>query len=239
MSTIDRTESVGALLRERPARARIFEKHRIDYCCGGKAPLVEACAKRGVAVEAILAELAAADAEAVAGREAPDPAAMPLDALVAHIVETHHAYLREELPRLEAMSRRVAKVHGALDPRLGLMALTVCALRQELESHMAKEERVLFPVICALAHGRARPELPFGSIAHPIHAMEYEHHEAGGHLEQLRGLSDTFTPPAWACNTYRALLDGLAALEQDLHLHIHKENNVLFPRALDLERALG
>lgn len=239
MQTLDTHRTVSELLRERPARSKVFEKHRIDYCCGGKLPLEEACAKREVPVETVLAELAAADAAAGADGTEPDLAIMPLEGLVDHIVTTHHAYLAEELPRLEAMAARVAKVHGESDARLARLASVVQALRAELESHMHKEERILFPVIVALERTRDRAAIPFGSIANPVRAMEFEHQEAGGNLERMRRLSDGFTPPDWACNTYRALLDGLETLERDLHRHIHKENNVLFPRALELEAQLG
>jgi regulator of cell morphogenesis and NO signaling len=166
--------------------------------------------------------------------DAVDAAALSLGALADHIERTHHAYLREALPVLVEQADRVAAKHDVRDGRLGAVATTVRELADEMFQHMAKEEEILFPLIRGLerdgggaAHG--------GSIANPIRQMEQEHDGAGGALARLRELTDGFACPAEACNTHRALLAGLAYLEADLHMHVHKENNVLFPRALALE----
>jgi regulator of cell morphogenesis and NO signaling len=156
---------------------------------------------------------------------------------VKHIIVTHHAYLGQELPRLRRMADRVAKVHGEREGRLEELERVVSALADELESHMAKEERILFPFIQLLEQSPTLPYLPFGTLANPIRAMEHEHESAGNGLEAIRRLTDGFVPPGWACNTYRALFDGLRELELDLHQHIHKENNILFPKALELEKS--
>lgn len=234
-TTVDKT--VGELVSERPGRSRVFEEHGIDYCCGGKRPLAEACAKKGVDVDEIVRELAQADAGAVQ-EGAADYSVMALDELADHIVSTHHAYLTKELPRLEEMAVKVAKVHGGSDARLRELAEVMGALSAELGSHMMKEERILFPIIRQLVHADTLPPMPCGTLSNPIGAMEAEHDNAGGALESMRRLTDGYAPPEWACNTYRALLDGLNELELDLHEHIHKENNILFPRALELEAAL-
>jgi regulator of cell morphogenesis and NO signaling len=168
----------------------------------------------------------------------PDPATMTLSELADHIEATHHAYLRVELPRLATMAQRVAKVHGDKDDRLQTISETVDAFAAELESHMGKEEAVLFPAIRQFDGAERMPSLPFGRVANPIHCMEQEHDNAGAALEHLRMLSDGFAPPDWACNTYRALLDGLHELELDMHQHVHKENNVLFPRIIAREEQL-
>jgi regulator of cell morphogenesis and NO signaling len=237
MQTLDINRTVSEMLRERPARSRVFEKFRIDYCCGGKLPLKDACEKREVAVETVLEELLASDAAASAD-DGLDFATMPLNELADHIVSTHHAYLAEELPRLAAMASRVAKVHGDSDERLVELDRVLEALIMELQAHMSKEEQILFPVISLMAETNTMHNARFGTIANPIRMMEHEHDDAGNGLERMRDLTDGFTPPDWACGTYRALLDGLATLEKDMHQHVHKENNILFPRALELEEGL-
>ncbi|MCC6793657.1 MAG: iron-sulfur cluster repair di-iron protein [Candidatus Hydrogenedentes bacterium] len=236
MNTITAEMTVGELVRERPGRSRIFEELGIDYCCGGKKPLSDACAKKGHNIEAVLEAIVEADlAGSVAVAE--DYAEMPLDELADHIVATHHAFLVRELPRMQQMAAKVSKVHGDKDERLGELASVVNALADELASHMMKEERILFPVIRQLEQSDSLPTMPFGTIANPIRAMEAEHDTAGNALADMHRLTDAYTPPGWACNTYRALLDGLHELELDLHQHIHKENNILFPRALAVERS--
>jgi len=158
-----------------------------------------------------------------------------LTALADHIEATHHAYLRTELPRLCTLTSKVASVHGDKDVRLAAVRDTLAALAAEMGQHMLKEERILFPMIRQLDASESVPAFHCGSLANPIGQMELEHDQAGAALVQLRALTDGFNPPEWACNTYRAMLDALAHLEQDLHQHVHKENNILFPRAIELE----
>ncbi len=238
MDTTTMEKTVGELVSERPGRSRVFEEYGIDYCCGGKELLTDACAKKGVDLDEVSRELAQADAATVQ-EDGVAYDIMALDELVDHIVATHHAYLTKELPRLEAMSAKVAKVHGSSDARLSELAQVVDALSTELRSHMMKEERILFPIIRQLTHADTLPSMHCGELANPIGVMEAEHETVAGALESMRRLTDGFAPPEWACNTYRALLDGLHELELDLHRHIHKENNILFPRALELEAALS
>lgn len=231
MNSINTDRTVGELVTERPANSRIFEEYGIDYCCGGKQSISEACAKNGISADEVLRKLDEADT-AGSQEDATDYASMELDDLVEHIVSTHHAYLRRELPRLQEMSKKVARVHGEKDDRLGELEGVVRALAEELLMHMMKEEHVLFPLICQLAQTGTLPDMHCGTLENPIRAMEADHEIVGNALESMRRLTDDHTPPDWACNTYRALLDGLQDLELDLHQHIHKENNILFPRAL-------
>jgi regulator of cell morphogenesis and NO signaling len=235
---IDPQATVGQLVTDRPGRSRVFETLKIDYCCGGKLPLLEACRKRGLEPQTVIELLEKADAEK--GQHDPgalDPGAMSLTDLADHIEREHHAYLRSELPRLDQITDKVHRVHGETEPRLGRVREAFCALRDELTSHMLEEERILFPMIRQLEQGEGPPPAHCGgTIADPIRQMETEHEDAGDALATIRSATDDFQPPEWACNTYRAMLDGLATLEQDMHTHIHKENNVLFPRALELER---
>lgn len=216
---------------------RVLEQHGLDYCCGGKRPFEEACLARGLAPEAVIREIEEARITNEAGREW---LTAPLDELVKHIISTHHEYLKLDLPVLGHRLDKVVSVHGARDPEvLPRMAEVFAALRAELEMHMHKEEAILFPYIeqygRAEVQNRRVPPVPFGSIANPIRMMEREHASAGDALGEIRALSNNFEPPSYACSTVRALYQGLQALEADLHVHIHLENNILFPRAIALE----
>lgn len=185
----------------------------------------DACARKAVPAQTVLEQL---EAEAATVAEpARNPAELPLHELTDYIVRTHHDFLRQELPRLEAMSARVARVHGAHTPSLVEIFDIFQGLKAELDSHIMKEEAVLFPFIAALSRGVAPPV----SLDGPIACMIHEHEDAGAALKRMRELSNDYTPPAEACNTYRALFAGLRDLEEDLHRHIHLENSVLFPAA--------
>ncbi len=225
--------TVGQLVVERPARARVFEKLGIDYCCGGKRPLAELARARGLDPATVLALLEAAGSALAAGSPEIDAAGLTLAQLADHIERTHHEYVKAELPRLVEMADRVARKHAWRDGRLKEIAETVTVLANEMFSHMAKEERILFPLVRQIEAGAA-DSLHCGSIANPIRQMEDEHDFAGRAVARLRELSDGFRPDAEACNTHRALLGGLEEFESDLHRHVHKENNFLFPRALAL-----
>lgn len=223
--------TVGGLVAERPGRARVFEEFGIDYCCGGRQTLRQACERRNLSPEVVLRRLADADAERPA--DEPDWAAAPLGRLCDHIVETHHAFLKRELPRVGRLVAKVAGVHGDRHPELVRVRDLFDPFARDMEMHMAKEEQVLFPLIRRLAAGEAVPMSPAG----PIHVMEAEHDQAGAAVEEMRRLTDGFRPPEGACNSYRAMLAGLHEIEQDLHRHVHKENNILFPRAQGLAAA--
>lgn len=234
MTTFQVHNTVGEIVARQPALSRAFEAAGIDYCCGGKKTLGEACRKKGIDPQTFLVTLA----KSTAAAEQPivDAAAMSLTGLADHIEQTHHTYLRSELPRLNAMTQKVASVHGENEPRLWQVRETFVALFEELSSHMMKEERILFPMVREIEASATAPRFHCGSLANPICQMEAEHDQAGSALERMRELTDDYTPPDWACNTYRAMLDALARLERDMHQHVHKENNVLFPRALVMER---
>jgi len=234
MQTLDPSQSVGDLVRARPGRARVFEDLNIDYCCGGKVSLARACEKRSIPLDDVVSQIEASDS-AGDGAKVVDADAMTMTELADYIEATHHAYLREELPRLDFMTEKVARVHGEKEPRLATVRQAFVALRNELEPHMMKEERVLFPIIRQLEASSGPLEFDCGSVANPIRQMEQEHDQAGDALAVIREATDGFVPPEWACNTYRAMLDSLAALEADMHQHVHKENNVLFPKSLQAE----
>lgn len=237
MSAMQTQETVGEMVARRPDLSRVFEKVGIDYCCGGKKTVAQACKEKGLDAEAVLAEL-----EACTPTEEGyfvDAAAMSLTELTDHIEQTHHAYLRREFPRLDWMTQKVATVHGDHEPRLREMRQTYLELVEELSCHMMKEERVLFPLIRQLEASSVAPTFHCGSLANPMRQMEAEHQDAGSALERLSDLSDGYTPPEWACNTYRAMLDALAHLQFDMHQHVHKEESILFPNALALEAKLA
>ena len=213
---------VGQLATEHPLATRVFARHGIDYCCGGGKPLEEVCVEKGLVAESILEEIRRELAAPGASEESWEEA--PLGELIDHILVAYHAPLREEMPRLEMMARKVLDVHRDKDPeRLSELVSVYVGLKAELDQHMMKEEQILFPMIKAGQGAMA---------AGPIFVMNQEHESAGGALRRLRELTDDYEVPAEACNTWRALWHGLAALEESLHLHIHLENNILFPRAL-------
>ena len=218
----DENSKIGQIATEYPLATRVFARHGIDFCCGGGIPLHQACEEKGLDTDAVLGEIRAEVERSVAPEERWDQA--PLGDLVTHILATYHQPLYEELPQLEVMARKVADVHRDKAPEMHSQLLTVfLGLKGDLEEHMAKEEQILFPMI----------QSGQGSMAEgPISVMKGEHEEAATALRRLRSLTNDYTVPEEACNTWRALWRRLAVLEASLHRHIHLENNILFPRAL-------
>jgi regulator of cell morphogenesis and NO signaling len=222
--------TLAEIVTHNPSAARTLERHRLDYCCGGRQSLVDACIAAGLDPSTILDELGSAPDAAP-----PDWAAMAPTELVDHIEATHHEYLHDELPRLEALATKVAGVHAVRHPELTRVADLVSALRADLEPHLTKEEQVLFPMIRQLDASPTAPEFHCGTLANPIRMMLIEHDRAGDILAELRTTTNGLVVPADGCASYRALYAGLTELEADTHLHVHKENNVLFPAVLALE----
>ena len=225
--TIDGTSRVGHVATEHPMATKVFARHGIDFCCGGGKPLSDVCDAKGLDIQVILGEIATALSTTASDVRRWNEA--DLEDLIDHILEAYHGPLREELPRLEFMARKVLLAHGDKQPDvLPDLLSTFLALKAELESHMMKEEQILFPMI---RQGR-------GTAAYgPITVMESEHASAGAALEHLRELTNDYEVPPGACNTWRALWYGLADLEESLHQHIHLENNILFPRSLESARS--
>lgn len=220
-------EKVGDIAARSSHCARVLEGAGIDYCCGGKKTLAQACEAAGVPPEKVVAAL-----EVPPSEEGPDFLAMPLDGLIDHLLETHHVFTRAALARLDGLSTKVAGVHGERHPELLEVRRLFEALRDDLTAHLVKEEQILFPFVVACLSGR--PRGPIASAEGPVHVMNREHEETGEVLRTLRRLTHDYTPPADGCGSYRALYAGLAELEADLHQHIHLESNILFPRALEL-----
>lgn len=219
---ITKDSTVGTIATEFPMATKVFHRHQIDFCCGGGLPLEKACEKKGLDVQNVLDEISKELKTNENSNVRWDQE--PLPVLIDHILSVYHRPLDEELPRLEAMTRKVVEVHGDKMPKTLPQLLNVyLGLKAELDQHMPKEEQILFPMIKqgqgAMADG-------------PISVMEHEHIIAGDALKKLRELTNDYVVPAEACNTWRALWYGLQALEKSLHEHIHLENNILFPRAL-------
>lgn len=228
---------VGELVAHHPARSRVFDSFGIDYCCGGKEPLQDACIAKGLDPQDVLSTLLAAETTDTGGE--PAWTEMSLSELADHIEHSHHAYLKQELPRLEALVRKVAAVHGLRHPWLLEIEGVYAGFQGEINAHTIKEEQMVFPLIRRLEAGASRN--PDGAstsdepdLAAAVAVMEHEHEDVGTAMARMRALSDGFTPPPGACNSFHAMLEALRELEADLHTHVHKENNILFPRALAL-----
>jgi regulator of cell morphogenesis and NO signaling len=224
--------TVGELVRAVPARSRIFENLGIDYCCGGKKPLADACQAKGLDPATVVAMLSAPDG--ASDHTSVNPDAMTLSELCDHIERAHHDYLREELPRLDFMTRKVAAVHGDHEPRLHEVRRVFESFQAEIASHTQEEEEQVFPAIRRLESANGDKSAAASALKASFAKLESEHESAGAALVRFAELTDHHTPPDWACNTFRAMYDALAKLERNMHQHVHKENNVLFPRALTL-----
>ncbi len=234
---IDNSQTLGEIAGAFPGAVGILEDRGLDYCCGGKVSLADACLQHGLDPADVAREI---ESNRVDSGVARDWRRATLTELTHHIVDRHHRYLETELPRLSARLEKVRAAHGAKDgAALDQIARVFEGLRDELELHTRKEEVVLFPWIERMEEAQAQQHAgvpaPFGTVSNPIRCMESEHESAGQALAELRRITSGYTPPAHACATYRALYAGLEELERDLHLHIHLENNILFPGALRLE----
>ena len=233
------SQTVGEVAAGSAAAVKILERYGIDYCCAGKRPFEDVCREKRLSPAIVANEIAAAGTALPV--QSKDWNTAPLRELIRHIVSTHHEFLKLELPRIARRLHKVVEVHGENDPAaLHQLANVYEGLWQELNLHMHKEEMMLFPTIeryeAAMRSGLPLPPSPFGSIANPIGVMEAEHDSAALALSRIRELTIDFRAPPYACSTYCAMLDGLRALEADLHTHVHLENNILFPRVISLEK---
>lgn len=221
MLTTDRT--IAAIAAELPAAIPVFEQLGIDYCCGGRRSLADACGAAGVPVERVLQLLTHTPPDQENDwRNASSPE------LIRHIVGRHHAYARQASLRIDALLSKVVTRHAAAHPELQEIAAAFHALSQELAAHLLREENVLFPLLESLG---APPATGLeSSLAAPIRRMTEDHDDAGAMLARLRELTDGYRPPSDACPPFTALYRNLEEFEHDLHLHVHLENNILFPR---------
>ena len=210
---------VGELVAEDFRRARVFKNHNIDFCCGGGISLKEACRRKGVDLEPLVDSLISASE--TSDKSVPQVNSWQPSFLADYIENVHHTFVREHIPAIRAFSQKVAKVHGHAGPELIEIRDRFECLAVDMESHMAFEEETLFPAIRSGAD----------NVLALLETAEREHEEAGDLMKELRELTSDFTPPDWACNTYKALFVGLAEFENDLHIHVHLENNILFQKA--------
>ncbi len=231
---LDTAKTVREIAVDMPQATRVFEKLGIDYCCGGMKTLEQACAAANLRIDHVLQSL-----ETTPAAPQQDWNTGALGELIRHIIETHHLYVKSEVPRLEALIAKVVGVHGKNHPELSDVQQVFRGLGSELSSHLMKEENILFPHIARMEAtvqaGRPVPRPPFGTVGNPIHMMMMEHDSAGDAVRELRRLTNDYSAPADACISYQTLYKALNDFEQDLHQHIHLENNILFPRAIAVE----
>jgi regulator of cell morphogenesis and NO signaling len=240
---IESTKTVGEIALEQPQATKVFEAMKIDYCCGGKQTLEEACASAGVDVTQLMRTLEQVSQNEAHGDHSLEFQKASLTELIGHILDKHHVYTKEQMVRLEPLIGKVISAHGFNHPELREIGEQFQQLCADLKQHMFKEERILFPYLVELdrsaTQNRAAPFAPFGTVNNPIRVMMMEHETAGDLLRGLRTLSSDYSAPPDACISYKTLYAELEALEQDLHQHIHLENNLLFPRATELEVNVG
>ena len=225
------SKTLAQIVNENHQTASVFEKYHLDFCCKGKRSLQNACEEKNIPAPLVAAEIENALHQNEASNEFDK---LSLTELIDHIVSTHHSYAKKELTQIFAYLQKVSTKHGDRHNELYAIFETFSSLREELEQHMMKEEIILFPRIKALEDFAVKNDQRIMNIQMPIVVMEDEHDKAGKLLSEIRNYTDNFTPPADACTTYRLSFAALHALETDLHQHIHLENNILFPKAIDL-----
>jgi regulator of cell morphogenesis and NO signaling len=234
--TILMDKTVRELAVETPNATRVFEKLKIDYCCGGGRSLADACAAAGVELSDVTQLL-----EQAKQTEAVGVPTTNLTELIDYIVDKHHTFTRDEMERITALLLKVSSKHGANHPELLEVQRLFGTLCEELRPHMLKEEMVLFPFVKqmeqALASGAPIPFAPFGTVGNPVRMMMLEHDLAGDILRALRAVTKEYAVPADGCISYQTLYRALEEFERDMHQHIHLENNVLFPRAVEREKS--
>jgi len=240
MISVNSTKTVREIAVGTPNATRIFEKLKIDYCCGGNRPLEDACAEAGLELREVmrlLEESALSDAQTAA----PAFQTAPLSALMTYIVDKHHVFTREEIARITALLNKVCSVHGKNHQELFAIQQLFQELAADLLPHMMKEENILFPYIARLEEAHRNnapaPQPPFGTVRNPVRVMMTEHDTAGDILRKIRETTKDFTLPVDVCISYQTLYQALEGFEQDVHQHIHLENNILFPRAVEIEDA--
>ena len=235
-------QTIGEIVAENYHAAAVFEKHEIDYCCGGKKTLVAVCKERHLDLSKLLKEIEETTSTVQMQLPSQNAAKWNLSFLINYIIETHHQYVKESIPTLLRLTEKIAAVHGKNHPELIKVQSLFKTLSSELTVHLQKEEKVLFPYINRLLEAKALHTMPntpaFKTIQHPLQVLEHEHDEAGAIMLEIRQLCHHYTPPADACTTYKVALSTLHEFETDLHLHVHLENNILFPKAQDLENEL-
>ncbi|MBH2003661.1 MAG: iron-sulfur cluster repair di-iron protein [Sphingobacteriia bacterium] len=239
--TGENDETLGQIAAKDLRKAQVFKKYGLDFCCGGKKTVKEACAEKGLDVTKVEQELQQAD-RIPSSRPLPY-ADWSLDFLAEYIVNTHHSYVKKNLPDLKAYADKVMRVHVNAHPELLRVNQLVNEVYNELTAHLVKEEKVLFPyvkeLVAAQGHTATMHAAHFGTVQNPINMMEMEHEVVGKSLAEIREITNNFTLPDDACASYSLLYRMLDEFEEDLHLHVHLENNILFPQAIELEKQIN
>ncbi len=238
---IFKEQKVGEIVAEDYRTAGVFKKFGLDFCCGGGKPVAEACEQKGINLNTLLDELEAVTTE---GDDSHNYKEWSPELLIDYIEQRHHRFVRSKLPEIETYAKKVAKVHGSRHEELNEILDEFLMLKDELLDHLEKEEQMLFPYIKELVRidqtgEKMEKEPDFGSVEDPVEMMEEEHDEAGEAMAKIQKWTNNFTPPEDACATYRVLFQNLEGFQDDLHKHVHLENNILFPKALELENRLN
>ncbi len=234
----DSEKQIGQFVAEDYRTAAVFSKYKIDFCCNGNRTIQEACEKKGIDSNDLLDELQSVLSNK--GEQSIDYKSWPLDLLADYIEKKHHRYVEEKIPVLRQFLDKLCRVHGERHPELLKINQLFTASAGELAAHMKKEELILFPFVKKMVSATlntvtvAAPQ--FGTVKNPIEVMMQEHDNEGERFREIAALTDNYNPPADACNTYRVTFAMLEEFEKDLHLHIHLENNILFPKAIKLEQ---
>jgi len=245
MAKVTADMTVGEIATKYPMLQEIMERMGVDYCCGGKHDLATAATQKGLDLDDVLLSLNAhLDRGPTANQNHRDWNTASLTELTDHIEQKHHAFMKEQLPRIGGKIARIKLMHGEKHGRVLVELEDIyIGLRDEIEAHLGKEEQVLFPYIRIIeayaTRGGEKPDVHCGSVGNPIRQMENEHENTGRALEHIRELTDNYTVPEDGCVSFREAYEGLKAIERDLHEHIHLENNILFPRAKELEQRAG
>lgn len=234
-------DAVGKIVAKDYRAADVFHKKGIDFCCGGKKPLSLACAEKGLDTEGVIADLTKALSDDSKANTLFDN--MPLDELARYVEEKHHAYVYENLPILKHYVEKVARTHGGNYPELLSLYDVFMETYEDLQFHLQKEEKMIFPYVKALVKAQKEdspmPFSPFGTVANPIRVMNDEHDTEGDRFRRIRALLNDYEVPRYACMTWRVMIQKLEEFEKDLHQHIHIENNILFPKAERLENLVA
>ena len=240
-TTAENTETIGEIVAKDYRKAQVFKNMGIDFCCGGKKTIAEVCEKKGINAEEVERQLEAIKAEN--SNSETDFQNWDLGFLSDYIINTHHRYVRDNTSFILELAQKVARVHGERHPELIRVAELFSRVGNDLTLHMVKEEKILFPFIKELAQvyntGGMLPSADFGKISVPIQVMDSEHEQVGGDFETIRELTSRYQLPADACTSYTILFKKLDEYESDLHRHVHLESNILFPKAIQLEKELS
>ncbi|MGZ3753660.1 MAG: iron-sulfur cluster repair di-iron protein [Mucilaginibacter sp.] len=240
-TTAENAETIGEIVAKDYRKAQVFKNMGIDFCCGGKKTIAEVCEKKGINPEEVERQLALVKGENDSSET--DFQKWDLGFLSDYIVNTHHRYVADNTTFIHELAQKVARVHGERHPELVQVAQLFSNIGKDLTLHMVKEEKILFPFIKELAHiyktGGKVPAADFGKVSVPIQVLDAEHEQVGGDFETIRTITSNYQLPADACTSYTILFKKLEEYENDLHRHVHLESNILFPKAIQLEKELS